>query len=34
VENVADRSYWQSALGSALTLGDPRTFKATARVHF
>lgn len=34
VENVTDHSYWQSALGSALTLGDPRTFKATARVHF
>jgi iron complex outermembrane recepter protein len=33
VENLANRSYWQSALSGALTLGDPRTFKATARVH-
>ena len=34
VENVANRSYWQSALGQALTLGDPLTVKATARVSF
>jgi len=34
VENVADRSYWQSALGQALTLGDPLTVKASARVSF
>jgi iron complex outermembrane recepter protein len=34
VENVADRHYWQSALGSALTLGDPLTVKATARMSF
>ncbi|HTQ75269.1 MAG TPA: TonB-dependent siderophore receptor [Burkholderiales bacterium] len=34
VENVADRSYWASALGNALTLGDPLTVKATARVSF
>lgn len=34
VENVADRSYWASALGSALTLGDPLTVKATARFSF
>lgn len=34
VENVANESYWQSALGGALTLGDPLTVKATARVSF
>lgn len=34
VENVANESYWQSALGQALTLGDPLTVKATARVSF
>ncbi len=34
VENVADKSYWASALGGALTLGDPLTVKATARVSF
>jgi iron complex outermembrane receptor protein len=34
VENVANKSYWQSAIGSALTLGDPLTVKATARVAF
>jgi iron complex outermembrane recepter protein len=34
VENVGDHDYWQSALGNALTLGDPLTVKATARVSF
>jgi iron complex outermembrane receptor protein len=34
VENVGNRDYWQSALGSALTLGDPLTVKATARIRF
>jgi len=34
VENVADKNYWASALGGALTLGDPLTVKATARVSF
>ena len=34
VENVGDRNYWASALGSALTLADPLTVKATARVRF
>lgn len=34
VENVANRSYWASAIGQAQTLGDPLTVKATARVGF
>jgi iron complex outermembrane receptor protein len=34
VENAGNRDYWQSALGNALTLGDPLTVKATARVAF
>lgn len=34
VENVTNEDYWQSALGSALTLGDPLTVKATARIRF
>ena len=34
VENVGNTNYWASALGSALTLGDPLTVKATARVSF
>ncbi|QJR10684.1 Ferric-anguibactin receptor FatA [Usitatibacter rugosus] len=34
VENVGGRDYWASALGSALTLGDPLTVKATARMSF
>lgn len=34
VENVGNKSYWASALGGALTLGDPLTVKATARVSF
>jgi iron complex outermembrane receptor protein len=34
VENVGNRDYWQSALGNALTLGDPLTVKATARIRF
>ncbi|HEX5162531.1 MAG TPA: TonB-dependent siderophore receptor [Steroidobacteraceae bacterium] len=34
VENVTDRSYWASAIQQALTLGDPLTVKATARVAF
>jgi len=34
VENLADKDYWASAQGQALTLGDPLTVKATARVSF
>lgn len=34
VENVADRSYWQSATNSLLTLGTPLTVKLTARMSF
>jgi len=34
VENAANRSYWQSALGNAITIGDPLTVKATARMSF
>jgi iron complex outermembrane receptor protein len=34
VENVGNSNYWQSALGSALTLADPLTVKATARFRF
>lgn len=34
VENATSEDCWQSALGSALTLGDPLTVKATARIRF
>ena len=34
VENVANRSYWTSAIGGVLTLGDPLTVKASARISF
>jgi iron complex outermembrane receptor protein len=34
VENVANRSYWQSAQSSLLTLSIPLTVKLTARLAF
>ena len=34
VENATNRSYWQSALGNAITIADPLTVKATARMSF
>lgn len=34
VENVADRNYWASALGGALSIGAPRTVLASLSVDF
>ncbi len=34
VENATGEDYWQSTIGNALTLGDPLTVKATARIRF
>ena len=34
VDNIANKSYWGSALGGYLVQGMPRTFKASATVEF